>query len=269
MSRSGGGHRPSTAWIEHALGGLPEADSPDFEVRVLRRVGVPRARYDTYLRVGLPTGGLYVASGGLGVSGTAPVAAFAAPAEFEELHRRRTGRPAIPAATPPPGLLTALRSGRTGRLPVDTTGLPQPQRAALDAVRSVPRGQLRPVAWVAREAGLADAGTVLAALAANPVPVLIPTHRITHDDGAPCDLGPFDGTGPALRAAEGLDMAGLADFSRAGLRLLGSGTTRIYCHPSCAHARRITPAHQVPFHSPAEARAAGYRPCRSCRPLCE
>jgi AraC family transcriptional regulator of adaptative response/methylated-DNA-[protein]-cysteine methyltransferase len=42
-------------------------------------------------------------------------------------------------------------------------------------------------------------------------------------------------------------------------------STGIYCHPSCA-ARRPGPA-QVRFHvTAAEAEAAGFRPCRRCRP---
>ncbi|MFD7735694.1 Ada metal-binding domain-containing protein [Kitasatospora phosalacinea] len=260
-------HRAAAPGLEESLAGLGGAAPADFALRVLRRAGIPRERYDTYLCAESPSGGLYVASGERGVTGAAPAGALAGPVEFEELHRARTGRSAIPSSVPPTGLLTALRTGRTKNLPVDPGPLPGEQRAALDAVRAVPRGQLRPIAWVAHEAGLTEVATVLAALAADPVPVLIPCHRITYDNAAPCDLGPFGGSGVLLRAAEGIDPDWLAGLSGSGLVLLGSDTTRIYCHPTCAHARRITTAHQVPFSSAGEAVDAGYRACKSCRPL--
>jgi methylphosphotriester-DNA--protein-cysteine methyltransferase len=51
-----------------------------------------------------------------------------------------------------------------------------------------------------------------------------------------------------------------------GIRYVGSDTTMVVCHPTCRNARRISPRHRVPFRSLAEAGAAGFRPCRVCRP---
>jgi hypothetical protein len=138
--------------------------------------------------------------------------------------------------------------------------------AVLAAVRAVPRGQLRPVSWLAREAGGLPPHTVLAALAANPVSVLVPTYRITDERGLPHDIGYGTAAGAALRAAEAIDAERVAELARQETVFLGSDTTRIYCHPTCAHARRITERHQVPFRSASQARHAGYRPCMSCRP---
>jgi methylphosphotriester-DNA--protein-cysteine methyltransferase len=67
--------------------------------------------------------------------------------------------------------------------------------------------------------------------------------------------------------AEGLDLERLERFAESGVRYLGSDTTRIVCHPTCYHARRIGDAHRVTFRSLGQARAAGYRPCRDCRPI--
>jgi methylphosphotriester-DNA--protein-cysteine methyltransferase len=50
------------------------------------------------------------------------------------------------------------------------------------------------------------------------------------------------------------------------VRYYGSDTTRIYCFPTCRHARRISDRHRVPFHSAIEAVTTGYRPCTVCRP---
>jgi methylphosphotriester-DNA--protein-cysteine methyltransferase len=67
--------------------------------------------------------------------------------------------------------------------------------------------------------------------------------------------------------AEGIDTGALERLAGGGVRYTGSDTTRIYCYPSCRHARRTQARHEVRFRSAEEARAAGYRPCRICRPL--
>jgi methylphosphotriester-DNA--protein-cysteine methyltransferase len=83
-------------------------------------------------------------------------------------------------------------------------------------------------------------------------------------------LGQYSLGGPAnkrtILAAEGLDPDEFESLARAGIRYLASDTTRIYCLPTCHNARRITPAHRVPFRSAAASEAAGYRACRECRP---
>ncbi|MEU9235207.1 MGMT family protein [Streptomyces subrutilus] len=269
MSTNDEGTASSQPDLESALAGLTTPAPVDFGLRVLRHVGVSPQRYDQYVYLQTDAGGLYVAFSPLAVTGAALEAMVVSAEMFEEVHWSRTRRTAIRATTPFPGLRPALRTGRTKALPIDLRGLDEEQRAVLEAVRTVPRGQLRPVGWIAREAGVASAGeaAVVAALAANPVTLLVPCHRITYEDGSPCDAAYLPATGRALRAAEDIDMERLAALAGRNVVLLGSATTHIYCHPTCAHARRITPPHQRPFHSPSEARRAGYRACRSCRPL--
>jgi len=81
--------------------------------------------------------------------------------------------------------------------------LPTDQRRVLEAVRTVPYGERVDVELVARMAAGVDhdteAGrrTVRDALAANPVPLLVPDHRV---DGAPS--GAPDRVADALRALE-------------------------------------------------------------------
>jgi methylphosphotriester-DNA--protein-cysteine methyltransferase len=70
----------------------------------------------------------------------------------------------------------------------------------------------------------------------------------------------------AVLAVEGVDVEAMEHLADAGVRYYGSGTTRIYCFPTCRNARRITARHRVPFRAAAEAVAAGYRPCTVCRP---
>lgn len=50
-----------------------------------------------------------------------------------------------------------------------------------------------------------------------------------------------------------------------GIFLYGVRTTGVYCRPSCA-ARRPLPSHIEYFATASDARLAGYRPCKRCRP---
>jgi O-6-methylguanine DNA methyltransferase len=120
---------------------------------------------------------------------------------------------------------------------------------------------------VAREAGNPRAVRVAASvLARNPVPLLVPCHRVVRADGA---IGRylFDAEHKeALLRSENTNLDDVTALARRGVRYLGSETTGIVCFPTCHHARRITPGHQAGFATVADAVAAGYRPCRSCRP---
>jgi O-6-methylguanine DNA methyltransferase len=186
---------------------------------------------------------------------------------FTAAWRERFARPLLPAARPPAGLEPALRTGRTGGLRLDLRGLSDFEAAVLRATATIPRGQTRPYAWVARQAGSPRAVRAAgSALGRNPVPLLIPCHRVTRSDGA---VGQYV-FGPQakehLLRAENVDLDRLAALARRGVHYLGSDTTGVFCHPTCADARRITPAHRHGFRTAADARAAGYRPCLHCRP---
>ncbi|BCL12566.1 hypothetical protein GCM10017556_03050 [Micromonospora sagamiensis] len=242
----------------------------DFALRILQRVGIPRDRYDTYVRLDTAAGGLFVAFASELVTGAVLASGGLTAEGFEELHRSRTGRSAIPTGTPLPGLVTALRTGRARKLSLDFGPVDVVEARVLRAVRTIPAGQLRPLSWLAREASLPAAqgtATVLSVLAGNPFVVLVPCHRVTYEHGAPCDAAYLPAAGDALRSAEGIDMAEVRQWSHSGAVFFGSDTTHIYCHPTCAHARRITPSHRVPFTNAREARHAGYRACKSCRPV--
>jgi hypothetical protein len=52
----------------------------------------------------------------------------------------------------------------------------------------------------------------------------------------------------------------------ASLELWASKKSNIYHYPSCTWAKRIHSENLVVFHSVKEARDAGYRPCKVCRP---
>jgi hypothetical protein len=99
------------------------------------------------------------------------------------------------------------------------------------------------------------------------VPFVIPCHRVVRADG---HIGEYGGGGPEAKrevlGVEGIDTEALERMAGWGIRYTGSDSTSIYCYPSCRHARRTMPRHEVRFSSAEEARASGYRPCRVCRP---
>jgi O-6-methylguanine DNA methyltransferase len=221
--------------------------------RLLPRVLDALELGDAYSTLDTHLGPVFVAFNPKGVS--AVLRADSA-AQFEEAFRARFGRPVRPASERPRGF------GRR----FDLRGLSEFERAVLLKALEIPKGEVRPYAWVAREIGHpAAVRAVGSALAKNPVPVLIPCHRVVRSDG---QIGNYAlGGSQAKRrilSAEGVDPDWLADPGR---RYVGSDTTRIYCFPTCRHARRVQPRHNVNFASAAQAHAAGYRPCKVCRPL--
>jgi O-6-methylguanine DNA methyltransferase len=70
------------------------------------------------------------------------------------------------------------------------------QRKVWRVLLKIPRGQTRSYAWVARQIGRPKAVRAVAnACGANPVPILVPCHRVIASDGS---LGGFGG-GLALK----------------------------------------------------------------------
>jgi O-6-methylguanine DNA methyltransferase len=188
--------------------------------------------------------------------------------------RARVGEVPLPDPAPPRRIAAGIRAAIAGRRytgPLDLSPLTAFQRQVLEAARRIPRGEVRSYAWIAREIGRPRAvRAVGTALARNPLPVVIPCHRVIHASG---DLGAYSGGGPAAKARllahEGVDLAELRRLARQGIRFRGSRTTRIFCLPTCYSRRWARAEHTVYFHSAAEARAAGFRPCKLCRPAGE
>ncbi len=73
---------------------------------------------------------------------------------------------------------------------LDLTGAPPFFLKAWAACRSIPRGETRSYAWLAVQAG--STGAVRAAgqaMAHNPIPIIIPCHRVIASDGSLCGYG--------------------------------------------------------------------------------
>lgn len=162
----------------------------------------------------------------------------------------------------------ALDEGRPGDLPLDLSVTPF-RRRVLDRAASIPKGEVRSYGWLARHVGSPGASRAVgSAMAANPVPLIVPCHRVVRSDG---HIGAYSLGGPqnkwTLLNHEGADPDELERMAGAGVRFVASHTTGIFCVPSCSRARRIQERHRREIRTEREAAKAGLRPCRVCRPL--
>jgi len=181
--------------------------------------------------------------------------------------------PAAVEANPPRAwanrIPRALEEGRPGNLPLDLDGVTSFRRTVLGVAATIPRGEVRSYGWLARHVGKPGAARAVgSAMATNPVPLIVPCHRVVRSDG---HIGAYSLGGPdnkwTLLRHEGAAPDHLEDLAASGIRYLGSDTTGVFCVPSCRNARRITERHQVGFTTEMAAVDAGYRPCEVCRPL--
>jgi O-6-methylguanine DNA methyltransferase len=233
-----------------------------FAERVLIEVGMA----DSYARFETVLGGVYVAWNRFGVSAAARSGSAA---EFEDWFGRDIGRPLVPAAAPA-DLAAKIDDELSGkrRMRFDLRGLTEFERAVLRKTYQIPRGEVRPYGWVAREirrpAAVRAVGT---ALANNPIPYFIPCHRVVRTDG---EIGNYGGGGPEAKKAiltmEGVRVGRLQELARSGVRYQGVKTTKIFCYPTCHTGRHALEKNIVGLHDVASARAAGFRPCKVCRP---
>ena len=158
-------------------------------VKVLDEVGLA----DRYAALETALGPVFVAWNPLGISA---VMKTATPDEFEQRFRERFGRSPRPSPTLPEAIGDRF----------DLRSVTEFERAVLLKAREIPRGQVRTYGWIAAQIGRpAAVRAVGSALRKNPVPVLIPCHRVVRSDGAVGDyaLGGSQAK-RAILAAEGL-----------------------------------------------------------------
>jgi O-6-methylguanine DNA methyltransferase len=254
------------AVVEAALRGLRTPAPPSLAGRTLVEVGLA----DALTILDTPVGPVGVAWNGRGVS-MVDLADDAAAVVAR--HAAATGRP-LTADVPMPATLRRaierrLAGDRRARVPLDLRGRAPFEQAVWAKALEIPRGEVRPYGWIAAEIGNPKAvRAVGSALGRNPVPLIVPCHRVVRTDGT---IGQYSLGGPEVKrrvlTAEGVDVTDLERLAASGVRYVGSDTTHIVCHPTCHQARRISDRHRVPFRSLAAAATAGYRPCRVCRPV--
>jgi O-6-methylguanine DNA methyltransferase len=154
--------------------------------------------------------------------------------------------------------LTEYLAGRRTffTVPVDLAGVAEFQDQVLAEARRIPFGEVSSYATLARRIGHPRAARAVGnALGANPVPVLVPCHRVIRGDGT---WGHY-AFGPALKTR-------LLALERATPLLVGCTSSHVVCRRGCRNEQRIGEDRRVVFASVADASGVGYRPCQVCRP---
>lgn len=211
-----------------------------------------------------PLGEVYV---GVSEKGVRLVGRAASPEEFARRYKERFGR-LLSWSTDERTYRFAERvaaalSGGKVEVPADLSGTTPFQRRVLEVVGGIPCGEVRPYAWVAREAGSPKASRAVGTVMANnPVPLVIPCHRVVKNDGTTGSYAFGAEEKVGLLEGEGVPLGELV-----GSPYLATPTTGIFCHATCRNARRIKPENRRRFRSAGAAVEAGYRPCRVCRPV--
>ncbi|MCH2621759.1 MAG: MGMT family protein [Acidimicrobiales bacterium] len=143
---------------------------------------------DLIAKVAGPVGGLWVAYNDHGIcgSGFANLTTFA---RFREELHDRTGRPARLADALPPDLFDLIEksfaTGDRDELTFDMRGASPFQQSVWKACLAIPAGETRSYSDLAAEIHRPKAvRAVASALGTNPIPVLVPCHRVLRSDGS-------------------------------------------------------------------------------------
>ena len=230
----------------------------------LFRVGLA----DHYTTTDSPLGPVYIAWSAEGMT-----LALRAPdgATFTHEARAILGRGVTPGAPPERitrGARAWLAGERSDELRFDLRQLTPFERAVLMKTREIPRGEVRPYGWIAREIGRPGAmRAVGTALARNPVPLFIPCHRVVRSDG---HIGRYsmggEGAKRAVLTFEGVDVDGIERLADTGVRFIGNANGHYYCYPTCGEIMKLPANQRRDFHDEATALGEGYHACSTCRP---
>lgn len=191
--------------------------------------------------------------------------------DYKGYFAQRHGRQLIRAQAPNAWsghIPAAIEAGTPGRLPVDLSSVTPFQTRILRIAATIPKGEVRPYGWLAREADRPGAARAVGStMARNPIPLIIPCHRVVRSDGT---IGAYSLGGPEIKwellTHEGADPEHLEDLAEHQVRVQGNVSTHIFCHPTCRAIRRSKPGNVVDFRSGRAAMEAGFRACELCRP---
>lgn len=154
------------------LRGLRELGSVRAPTDLLSAIVAAVQPGDRYAPLATPLGIVFVAWNARGVCA---VMKTLTAEDFEQRFRDRFGRTPTPADVPPEEVQRSF----------DLTLLTEFERAVLLQALEIPRGEVRTYGWIAQQIGRPGAvRAVGTALRKNPVPVLIPCHRVVRSDGA-------------------------------------------------------------------------------------
>jgi O-6-methylguanine DNA methyltransferase len=141
-------------------------------------------------------------------------------------------------------------------------------RAVLRATAGIPYGAVCSYAGIAYEVGKPTAARAVAqALRWNPLPIVVPCHRVVGSSGALVGYaGNKVGLKEQLLAVEGVPTAHGSRIPRDVMYVTLPGE-RSYCLPTCTWIPTAEHPHRfISFGSRRRAEAAGLAPCTDCRP---
>ena len=140
------------------------------------------------------------------------------------------------------------------------------QEKVLRKLQEIPRGAVVSYQALGAAAGAPKGARAVGnALHNNPVPIFVPCHRVILSDGR---LGGYGGGGARklqLLRSEGFAL-GDGDVRLPESVVSGHRGTKIYCRTNCGAAARAGRERMLFFADQKEARQAGLRPCKICRP---
>lgn len=190
---------------------------------------------------------------------------------FRDEYRQRFGRELESRVLPQrlrEEVEKALRGEKLKTADVDIDELPEFEQKVLRKLLEIPPGEVRTYSWVARETGSPAAVRAVGnACARNPVPFVVPCHRVTPAAGGVGNYAFGEAMKRELLAGEGVDIAAMELLSKRGVRYIASRTTGIYCFPTCRDAKRIREENRILVRDERDAAAKHLRPCLHCRPL--
>jgi O-6-methylguanine DNA methyltransferase len=214
-----------------------------------------------------PLGPLVVAWNGVGV---VSVDLAGDQEAFEARHLVATGRQAIAAEVPTRlanAIARRLDGDRRVRIPLDLRGHTGFEQDVWRKALEIPRGEVRPYGWIAAEIGRPKAvRAVGTALGHNPVPLIVPCHRVVRSDGF---IGQYSLGGPHNKRAVLTERASIptrwsrppaaGSDSSAAPRPRSSAGRRAIPGGTCSNATGVRSA-RLPRQAPpatARARSAG------------
>jgi methylated-DNA-[protein]-cysteine S-methyltransferase len=153
------------------------------------------------------------------------------------------------------------------RRDADLTLAPSPfQKKILYKLQNVPRGAVVSYQALGAAAGAPKGARAVGnALHNNPVPIYVPCHRVIASGGGLGGYGGGIARKLTLLRSEGFAL-GTADEKLPDNVVWGHKGTKIFCRSTCHTTARVDRTKIVFFADPEEAKQAGLRPCKICRP---
>lgn len=167
--------------LEHLLADLAETPPSGLE----RRTVVAAGAADLVARTESPMGSIWIAWSTSGITALSPTFAYSTIDEFLEYHRRVSFAQETLPEDLETKINTALETGSSEHLSFDLRGLSDFQQSVLEVCATIPAGDVRPYGWIAEEINKPGATRAVGtALGSNPIPFLIPCHRVVRSDGS-------------------------------------------------------------------------------------